>query len=407
MKTVIVVGGGAAGMVAAAVAAARQNKVILIEKNEKLGKKLYITGKGRCNITNAVPPEELIENITGNPFFMYSAFYAFDANATIAFFNKLGCKTKVERGNRVFPVSDKSSDVVRALERNLSDKGVEVWLSTKVIDIKSENGIIKGVTVNGGKFVPADSVIVCTGGLAYPATGSTGDGYKFAKKLGHLVTDLYPSLVSLKTKEEWVPRLQGLSLRNVEITVKNKKIKLFKTFGEMLFTHYGVSGPVILSASRFLAGLTDENCTVSINLKPALTEKELDLRLIMDFDKYSNKDFKNCFDDLLPQKLIPVFIDLTGIDPLKKSRDLTREERKRAGALLRNLTVTVVGTTGYEDAVVTAGGVCVNEVSPATMESKIVKGLFFAGEVLDVDGYTGGYNLQIAFSTGYLAGKNA
>jgi len=406
MRKIVVIGGGAAGMFAAGIAAQKGNSVILLEKNAQLGKKLLITGKGRCNITNHAAPDVFIENVPGNPYFLYSAFYTLDSSAVVTFFEKLGVATKVERGNRIFPVSDKAADVVDALLRNMKNSGVDVRTNAKVTEVKVEDGRVVGVVANG-KLIPADSVIVATGGLSFPETGSTGDGYEFAKQAGHTVTDLYPSLVPLKTKETWPKKLQGLTLKNVEITVKNGKAKLFRDFGEMMFTHFGVSGPIILSASRSFAGLYDKGCTIHIDMKPALTLEELDARILRDFEEYINRDFKNCLDDLLPQKMIPVFVELSGIPADKKTRDITREERKRMGQLLKNLVVIITGNVGYIDAVITAGGVCVDEISSSTMESKKVDGLFFAGEVIDVDGYTGGYNLQIAFSTAYLAGKNA
>jgi hypothetical protein len=405
MKRVTVIGGGAAGMFAAAVAAQRGNRVIMLEKNKRLGLKLLITGKGRCNITNDAPPDVFIENVPTNPSFLYSAFYSLDSNTVVTFFERLGVKTKVERGNRIFPVSDKAQDVVDALYRNMLDCGVDVRLNECVSEVRVENDSITGV-VSNDKFIEADSVIIATGGLSFPETGSTGDGYKFAKDAGHTVIPTYPSLVPLKTKEKWVKRLQGLTLKNVEITVKNGKTKLFRDFGEMLFTHYGVSGPIILSASSCLAGLYDKGCTVHIDLKPALTFEELDARILRDFAEYINCDYKNSLNDLLPKKMLPVFIELSNIPPDKKIHDITRDERRQIVRLLKNMVVTVTGNAGYAEAVITAGGVCTDEISSSTMESKKIKGLFFAGEVIDVDGFTGGYNLHIAFSTGYLAGKN-
>jgi len=409
MKQIVIIGGGAAGMLAAGAAAECGARVIVLEKNEKMGKKLYITGKGRCNMTNAVPPDELIENVPGNPSFLYSAFYGFDAFRTMELFEGLGLRTKVERGNRVFPASDKASDVIKALTAYMEKNGAELRLNALVQDICVEDGAVTGVMVNG-KFLAADAVIVATGGLSYPATGSTGDGYRFARAAGHDVSKLRPSLVPLKTAEEWVLSLQGLSLKNIALTVRQGKKKLFDDFGEMLFTHEGVSGPLILSASRYVLdklGRGNESCTLHIDLKPALSEKELDARLLRDFAAAINKDFRNCLDALLPQKMIPVVVALSGIDPMKKAHDITKEERMRLGALLKNLTATITGTAGFNEAVVTAGGVAVDEVNPSTMESKKVRGLFFAGEVLDVDAYTGGFNLQIAFSTGYAAGQGA
>ena len=406
MKTIIVIGGGAAGMLAAGAAAENGANVVLLEKNDKLGKKIYITGKGRCNLSNAVPPEELIANVPGNASFLYSAFYGFGAFETIELFESLGMRTKIERGNRVFPASDKASDVTKALAAYMARNSVDVRLNALVQSIRAESGVITGVMANG-KFMEADAVIVATGGLSYPATGSTGDGYRFAKETGHGVTKLRPSLVSLKTKEAWAADLQGLSLKNVAITVRDGKKKLYNDFGEMLFTHEGVSGPLILSASRYVLDKLDKGCTLHIDLKPALTEKELDVRLLRDLAASINKDFRNCLDALLPQKLIPVIVALSGIDPATKAHTITKEERQRLGALLKALPLTICGTGGFNEAVVTSGGVCVDDINPSTMESKRVRGLFFAGEVIDVDAYTGGFNLQIAFSTGHAAGLNA
>lgn len=408
MGKIIVVGGGAAGLIAAGRAAENGHEVHIYEKNNRLGKKIYITGKGRCNVTNAGDIDDFMENIPGNPYFMYSAFYTFDNKATIEFFENLGVKTKVERGNRVFPVSDKAGDIVAALEKYVKKNKVKLHLESCVKDILSENGVVKGIRLANGNEIAADAVIVATGGLSYPGTGSTGDGYRFAKDMGHTVTKLYPSLVPLRAKENWCQRLMGLSLKNISIVIKNNKGKaVYKDFGEMLFTHYGVSGPVILSASRHLLGKLDEGNTLIIDLKPALDEKKLDERLLRDFEKYINKDFKNALDDLLPQKLIPVIIDLSKISPEKKVHDITKEERKNLCRLIKGITLTITGTTGYNEAVVTSGGINIDELNPATMESKIIKNLHFAGEVIDVDAYTGGFNLQIAFSTGYCAGMYA
>ena len=408
MGKIIVVGGGAAGLIAAGRAGENGHEVHLYEKNNRLGKKIYITGKGRCNVTNAGDIDDFMDNIPGNPYFMYSAFYTLDSKATIEFFENLGVKTKVERGNRVFPVSDKAGDIVAALERYVKKNKVKLHLESCVKDIIAEDGVVKGIRLANGNEIYGDAVIVATGGLSYPGTGSTGDGYRFAKEMGHTVTKLYPSLVPLRTKENWCERLMGLSLKNISIVIKNNKGKtVYKDFGEMLFTHYGVSGPVILSASRHLLGKLDGGNTLSIDLKPALDEKKLDDRLLRDFEKYINKDFKNALDDLLPQKLIPVIIELSNISPEKKVHDITKEERKNLCRLIKNLTVTITGTTGYNEAVVTSGGVNTDELNPATMESKIIKNLHFAGEVIDVDAYTGGFNLQIAFSTGYCAGMYA
>ena len=406
MGKVIVVGAGAAGLMAAGKAGENGHQVHLYEKNDRLGKKILITGKGRCNVTNYSDIDNFLNNIPGNPYFLYSAFYGLDSYGTIDFFNKLGLETKVERGNRVFPVSDKAADVVSALERYIRKNKVKLHLNSPVNGIEVKDGLAVGIKTAGG-VVEADAVIVCTGGLSYPGTGSTGDGYKFAKDCGHKVTKLYPSLVPLRTKENWCIEVMGLSLKNIAISIKNSKGKeLYKDFGEMLFTHFGVSGPVILSASRHLLGKFDEGLKLYIDLKPALDEKTLDSRILRDFEKYINKDFSNALGDLLPQKLIPVVIRLSGIDNGKKVHDITKEERKRLVSVIKGLELNITGTTGYNEAVITSGGIDVDEINPSTMESKLIKNLYFAGEVLDCDAYTGGYNLQIAFSTGFTAGNN-
>jgi len=411
---IIVIGGGAAGMTAAGFAAhqetdktnkKRKNSVLLLEKNDRLGKKLYITGKGRCNITNASSPDECIGKIAGNPNFLYSAFYNFSPDDAIAFFNKLGVRTKTERGSRVFPVSDKAGDVVDALKKHAETNGVHIRLKSPVTGLIIENGAVKGVRTSSGEFY-AGAVITATGGLSYPATGSTGDGYRFARAAGHTVTPLYPSLVALKTRED-VSQLQGLSLKNINLTAFNGGKEVYSEFGEALFTEDGVSGPVVLSASRALAGKYGAESYISIDLKPALSEDELSARLVRDFDKYANKNFINSLSDLLPVALIPVMAGLSQIPPDKKANSITKGERVTFARLLKDYRLTITGSGGFDEAVVTAGGVCVDEINPSTMESKIIKGLYFAGEVIDVDGRTGGYNLQTAFSTGYLAGTSA
>ncbi|MBQ2925063.1 MAG: NAD(P)/FAD-dependent oxidoreductase [Anaerotignum sp.] len=405
-KKVIVVGAGAAGLMAAGRAAEKGHEVHLYEKNNRIGKKILITGKGRCNVTNDSDVEGLLDNIPGNPYFMYSSFYQLDSFGTQEFFKNLGLELKVERGKRVFPVSDRSLDVVLALEKYIKQNKVKLHLESPVESILIEDGHAAGIRLKNGKEEKADGVIVCTGGLSYPGTGSTGDGYRFAKAAGHHVTKLYPSLVPLKTAENWCHELMGLSLKNIEITIKNNKgKKIYTDFGEMLFTHFGVSGPVILSASRHIILTIDEGYKLYIDLKPAMDEKKLDARLLRDFEKFANKDFVNSLDELLPQKLIPVIIELAEIDPRKKVNSITKEERKRLVSLLKALPLTITGVTGYNEAVVTCGGIETDEIDPSTLESKLVKNLHFAGEVLDVDAYTGGFNLQIAFSTGYTAGE--
>lgn len=403
---VAVIGAGAAGMLAAGHAGELGHSVDIFEKNNIVGKKIRITGKGRCNITNASDCEEHIENTPGNPYFMYSALYKFPPDKMIELVESLGVPTKVERGKRVFPVSDKAADVSEALKKYMKKNGVKLHLEKGVKDIIIENDRIKGIVTDDGKELDFDAVIVATGGLSYPTTGSTGDGYKFAKKAGHSVSKLMPSLVPLKS-DDWIcPELMGLSLKNSAIVIKNGKGKtIYKDFGEMLFTHFGVSGPMVLSASRHLLGRFNENITMYIDMKPALDMKALDNRLLRDFEKYINKDLRNALNDILPQKMIPVIIRLSGIDETKKIHDITKEERKRMEELIKGLPVHITGTAGFDMAVVTSGGVNTDEIDPSTMESRKIKGLFFAGEVLDVDAYTGGFNLQIAFSTGYTAAE--
>ena len=404
MSKVIVVGGGAAGMMACHAAAMCGHQVTLLEKNEKLGKKIYITGKGRCNLTNASDMEVLFANVMSNRKFLYSAFYTFDNNQVIDLFEMNGMATKTERGNRVFPVSDHSSDVISTMAKVLKNDNVEVKLNTTVQSLIIKENKACGVIVNG-KGISADNVILCTGGLSYPSTGSTGDGYEFAKKAGHRIVDCTPSLVPFNIREEWVKDLQGLSLKNSAITIYDEKKRLYSDFGEMLFTHFGVSGPMILSASgNIKAGEFAKPLKLVIDLKPAMTEEQLDKRILRDFDENKNKQFRNSVSKLLPSKLIPIIIDLSGIDPDKKVNEISKEERSHFVHLLKNLTMTINGLRGWNEAIITKGGINVKDVNPSTMESKLVSNLFFAGEVLDLDAMTGGYNLQIAWSTGYLAG---
>lgn len=403
MNTVIVIGGGAAGMMAA-ITAADKNKVILIERNEKLGKKMFITGKGRCNITNYKDISEFFDNIPGNPNFLYSALYSFTNMDTINFFEGAGVKLKKERGDRAFPVSDKSSDIIHVFEEKIKEKKIQVMLNTKIKDINYDGKIIQNVVTEENKVIKGDYFIMCTGGMSYPQTGSTGDGFKFAKKLGHNIVKTVPSLVPIETTESWIPELQGLSLKNVEFTIKKDKRVLYKNFGEMLFTHYGVTGPIVLSGSRVVN--FNDNLKGVINLKPALDEAELDKRIQNDFAKYTNKDLKNALNDLLPHKLIPVIILLSKIDPEKKVNVITKEERKNLVHLLQNLEFNIKGLRPIAEAIITAGGINVKEIDPSTMKSKFINNLYFCGEIIDVDAYTGGFNLQIALSTGYLAGTN-
>ena len=408
MSNVIVVGGGAAGMMAAVFAARNGQNVQLLEKNKKLGKKLFITGKGRCNITNAADIEDLFTAVISNPKFLYSGFYSFTNQQVIDFFEELGVKTKVERGERVFPVSDHSSDVIAAFSRELKSLGVSVSLHTEVKELLCEQDKVCGVLLTNGKKMKADAVIVATGGISYPSTGSTGDGYRFAKEAGHKVTELLPSLVPMEVRQWYAKELQGLSLRNIEIRITDGKKKLYEEFGEMLFTHYGVTGPVILSASSVVGKtLRKKELTLHIDLKPALSEEQLDKRILREFDANHNKQYKNSIDSLFPAKLKPVMIELSEIEPEKKVNEITKEERQRLVHLIKDFTMTLTGLRGYNEAIITKGGVSVKEIDPGTMESKIIKGLYFAGEVLDLDAVTGGYNLQIAWSTGYLAGINA
>lgn len=407
MNKVIVVGGGAAGMMAAISAADSGAEVILIEKNEKLGKKVYITGKGRCNITNESDVENLLKNVRSNPKFLYSAFYTFDSYRMMGFLEGEGLKLKTERGNRVFPESDKSSDVIKTLKKALEKRKVKIVLNTKVLNIEIKDGICHGVIVQSGDksgSYTADKVIVATGGCSYQSTGSTGDGYRFAKDADIKVTKCYPSLVPFNIGSDIPKRLQGLSLRNVKVTLYDKGKVLYEELGEMLFTHFGVSGPLVLSASTLASGKDVSQMELSIDLKPALSKEQLDERILRDFSENRNSYFKNSLSRLLPAKMIPVIVELSEIDEKKQVNNITKEERNRLVNLLKGLTFKVESLRGFNEAIITKGGVSVKEINPGTMEAKKVKGLFFAGEVLDLDAVTGGYNLQIAWSTGYLAG---
>lgn len=429
MKQVIVIGGGAAGMMAAIGAAKEGARVTLLEQNEKTGKKIFITGKGRCNLTNACEQEDFFSHVISNGKFLYSAFYQMDNQSVMDFFENAGCRLKVERGDRVFPVSDHSLDVIAALNRQMEKEGIKVCLHTKVKELlttvesgnreyaaEDVNGAqsqpeelrIMGVKLADGRVLNADAIIVATGGKSYETTGSTGDGYGFAEGVGHTVKEVKPALVPFTVKESWCMELQGLSLKNVAITLKSDKKKIYEGFGEMLFTHFGVSGPLILSASSYYGkkfyGMPVQ---LLIDLKPALTREQLDKRLLKDFDENKNRQFKNALDGLFPSKLIPIMIRLSGISPEKRVNEITREERSHLIECTKALALTVTGTRDFKEAIITQGGVRVKEVNPSTMESKLVKGLYFAGEVLDLDAVTGGFNLQIAWSTGYLAGVSA
>lgn len=458
MGKVVVVGGGAAGMMAAVAAANRGHSVLLLEKNEKLGKKIFITGKGRCNVTNACDIQELFDSVISNPRFLYSAIYGFDNTAVQDFFEKRGCRLKVERGNRVFPVSDHSSDIIRTLSDELKHCGVQVRLFTEVkriltevrsADVPVENvqaadvqpadsgkTQVTGVLLANGETIRADAVILCCGGMSYQATGSTGDGYRMAQELGHSLVPCMPSLVPFLAREEWCRQLQGLALKNVNAALYIEGKEIYSGFGEMLFTHFGVSGPLILTASCYYQeacakirdkaakkaakgkaaenGATGQNngapgrpeAVLYLDLKPALTEEQLDKRVLRDFEEHKNKQFKNALDGLFPSRLIPVMIQQSGIDPEKKVNEITREERKAFVDCIKKLPVHIVGTRGFEEAIITRGGIKVKEVNPSTMESRLVDGLYMAGEMLDLDALTGGFNLQIAWSTGYLAGDS-
>ena len=415
MKT-IVIGGGPAGMIAAITASKNKDKVILIEKNNSLGKKLLITGKGRCNITNAADISEFIEHIPGNGRFLYSVFKTFTNKDIIKILEENGLKVKVERGNRVFPITDNAKDVLDCFINELKKQDVEIRLNSEVVEIETnKQKEVTGVYLETGELLKASKVILATGGKSYPKTGSNGSGYKLAKKLGHSITNIKPSLVPLIADENLCQKMQGLSLKNVKIKIKdlNKQKIIHEDFGEMLFTHFGVSGPIILSASAILIRyknieelLNSNKIKLIIDLKPALSFEELDNRILRDFEKYKNKDFKNSLNDLLPQKMIDCVIELSKIDPNKKVNEITKEERKNLSILLKNFEITIKGFRPIDEAIVTSGGIQTKEINPKTMESKIIKGLFFAGEIIDVDGYTGGFNLQIAYSTGFTAGGN-
>lgn len=438
MGRVAVIGGGAAGMMAAVTAAANGHEVSLFEKNEKLGKKIYITGKGRCNLTNNCETEALLQAVCTNRKFLYSAFYGFDSQAAIRFFEEAGMPTKTERGNRVFPVSDHSSDVIAALAAKLRERGVKLHLNAEVWEIlygqdaarqsgeqegvgEKETGKaareaaqekdrksgrhVAGVRLSSGRDVPCDAVIVATGGLSYPTTGSTGDGYRFAREAGHQVTDCSPSLVPMETDGDWAQQLQGLSLRNVEVSIHDGKKLLYREFGEMMFTHFGVTGPLILTASSVVQKrLREHPLELEIDLKPALTREQLDARILREFEAGKNRQFKTILTTLFPAKLIPVMLRRCRIPAEKPVHEITREERQVLLMYTKRFPLTLTGLRGYNEAVITRGGVDVREVDPATMESKKARGLYFAGEVLDLDAVTGGFNLQIAWSTGYAAG---
>ena len=404
---VIVIGGGAAGLFAAISAAENGADVLLIEKNARCGKKLRITGKGRCNVTNDCTTEEFLQNVPSNPRFLYGALNCLSTQDVKDFFEGEGVPLKTERGKRVFPVSDKAEDIVSALVNACRDRGVKI-INEKVLSLIIENEKIRGVKTHSGERY-ADAVIICTGGRSYSRTGSDGDGYEFARSAGHTVTPLLPSLVPIVCAGKLCPSLQGLSLKNVSLSIidKNTQKEVYSDFGEMMFTHFGITGPMVLSASAHIPDISSGRYEARINLKPALDEKTLDARVLSDFSKYANKDLINALDDLLPQKLIPVVSSLSGIDERKKVNSITREERKALTDVIRSIRLSLTGFRSLEEAIITQGGVSVKEIDPKTMESNKCKGLYLAGEVIDVDAYTGGFNLQIAFSTGKLAGQSA
>ena len=418
MSKILIVGGGAAGMMAGVYLARAGQEVHILEKNEKLGKKVYITGKGRCNVTNNCDTEELFRAVMSNPKFLYSAFYSFTPQDVMEFFEEAGVPLKTERGNRVFPVSDHSSDIIRGLERELKKAGAHIHLRTElkkvnaspyeepdVAEKKAHHSRVTGVELADGSIMEGNYILVATGGLSYQSTGSTGDGYRFAEETGHKVTELSPSLVPLRTKEAYIPSLQGLSLKNTELTIKSGKKILFQDFGEMMFTHFGVTGPMILSASAHIGKQLQKSgeLTAYLDLKPALTMEQLDARVLREFETGQNKQFKNVIGVLFPSSLTPVMLELGGISPEKKIHDISREERIHFEELVKAFPFTINGMGEYKEAVITRGGVSVKEIQPGTMESRKVKNLYFIGEVLDLDAVTGGYNLQIAWSTAYLA----
>jgi len=413
---IIVIGGGPAGMMSAITAAENKHKVILIEKMNMLGKKLLITGKGRCNITSSLYMSEFIKNIPGNGKFLYSAFQNYTNQDIIEFLKEQGLQVKEERGNRIFPVTDKSKDVLNCFEKRLRQLGVEIKLNTQVKEILVKDNYITGIQTDTEKIY-ADKVILATGGKSYPLTGSTGDGYILASKLGHTIQEIKPSLVPLETYNKDAQKMQGLSLRNVKIKIvekisENQEKEIYEDFGEMLFTHFGISGPTILSGSAHLVRypnlkelLNSRKIKLYIDLKPALSEEQLDDRILRDFQEAKNKQFKNSLDNLLPQKMIEYIIEKSGIPEDKKVNEITKEERKSLLQCLKKLEFSIKGFRPIEEAIITSGGINIKEINPKTMESKLVNGLYFAGEIIDVDGYTGGFNLQIAYSTGYTAGK--
>lgn len=406
-EKIIVIGAGAAGMMAAIAAAEQGSSVLLLERNEKTGKKLYLTGKGRCNVTNACDTEDIFRQIPRNAKFMYSAIYAFDNFRVMDFFEKNGVPLKTERGGRVFPVSDHSSDIIRALNRAMQARAVTVRLNTRIESVQKQDGQF-AVTDASGACYHADKVILASGGLSYPSTGSTGDGYAFARQFGHAIVSPSPGLCAMTAKEAYIPKLQGLSLKNVRAVIRDAGKVLYDDFGELLFTHFGVSGPLILTASSLVNdAVLKHPLQLQIDLKPALSAEQLDKRILRDFEGNRSRQFKNALNQLLPSKLIPVIVELSGISPDKKLNAITKEDRAALAALLKAFPATLTGLRDFKEAIITRGGVSVREINPSSMESKLVQGLYFAGEMLDVDALTGGYNLQAAWSSGYLAGISA
>ena len=408
MAKVVIIGGGAAGMFASIFAADNGHEVHVYEKNEKLGKKLFITGKGRCNVTNASDMDVLFSSMVSNEKFMYSSFYGYTNQDVMDFFENAGLKLKIERGNRVFPESDHSSDVIRTLEREMKSRGVKIHLHSTVKRILSVDGQFTAIELADKTRVEANKCIVATGGMSYQTTGSTGDGYRFGESIGHSVTNLRPSLVPLETKGAFVPKLQGLSLKNVSVAIYDGKKEIYSDFGEMLFTHYGVSGPMIISASAYVGKILEKKKELKlvVDLKPALSEEQLDARMLREFDENQNKRFKNAVAGLFPSKLLPVMLEIGGVDGEKKVNEVSRDERQGFVRTIKNLEMTIVKAREFKEAIVTQGGIKVKEIDPGTMESKVVKGIFFVGEVLDLDAVTGGFNLQIAWSTGAAAGRS-
>lgn len=406
MSKVIVIGGGAAGMMAAYAAGMCGHSVILLEKNEKLGKKIYITGKGRCNFTNACSEEDFLKNVVSNPKFLYSAIYTFNSDAMIDFIEMHGTETKVERGNRAFPTSDHASDITKALKNGLNEYNVDIRLNTEVAQILIKDEKAYGVRLKNKETINADAIILCTGGLSYQTTGSTGDGLKWAKDIGLKVTDTRPALVPLNVAEDYIPDMQGLALKNVNLTISDGKKKIYDGFGEMMFTHFGVSGPLVLSASSIIGKKLTQagRLKASIDLKPALSFDELDARILRDFNDNMNKHLSSVLRGLLPSSMVPVVIDIMNFDDIRQINSITKEERNELVHLLKAFPFTITGLREYKEAIITQGGISVKDIDPSTMKCKNINGLSVAGEVLDLDAFTGGFNLQIAWSTGYLAG---